>query len=72
MIVTMNSRSEHEVIEIKEPADGEVIDLDFNGRYLIQCEYKKCEFFPTGNGVNGGGYPLSSVFYEHLFIGVRK
>lgn len=72
MIVVMNSRSEHESIEIDEPKDMEVISLDFNGHYLIECEYQNGEFTPTGNGINGGGFPLSNVFYEHLFISVIK
>lgn len=71
LIVTMNSGSYHETIYIDVPNDNDTVDLDFNGQFLIQCIYEDGEFLPTGNGINGGGYPLNSVFFEHLVISLR-
>jgi len=66
--VSLNTGSEQEFIEIDVPKDGDILDLDFNGRYLIQCKYKKSNFKPTGNGMDGGGNALSSGFYKSCII----
>ena len=68
LIVSLYYGSEQEFIEIGIPNDGDILDLDFNGNYLVQCKLNKGVFTFTGNGIDRFGNPLSSLFYEKAII----
>jgi hypothetical protein len=68
VIVSLYSEGIEEFIEIESPKNGDIIDLDFNGKFLIQVKYKNKKYIPTGNGIDGGGNPLHPSFYKKIII----
>jgi len=68
LIVSLYYLSDQQFIEIDVPKDGDILDLDFNGKYLVQCKLNKGAFILTGNGIDGGGNSLSSNFYENAIL----
>ena len=58
--------------EIIAPQEHSIIDIDFNGEYLIQCFYSNGRFEYTGNGIDGCGGGLPVSFYDNNEIIILK
>ena len=53
MIVSLyiDGKSEFITIESK-PENNDILDLDFNSKYLVQVQYQNGDFILTGNGID--------------------